>query len=230
MTRAILGCAVLALAAGSAQAAYFSFASDNNHTDWTFGGFGASVNDAQDPSDPMQLLIDDDNGLLPQLAFNVEFEADFDIAFVGSVPLGGNLVHTYSVNGTFSFLQAGNPLLTGTITNGALSAIGTQGAWFSTAAIQGNDNPNGSVSYQWFGADNPAYGLFASTSIGPDDGAFTLTVLNDGTPGVGLDPANLPSNEWFSEGSFSGSAQFIPTPGSLAVLGLAALAGLRRRR
>ena len=55
-----VGCLV-----SSSQAALFSFASDNDHTSWTFTGSGASVRDAQDPLDPQILLVDDHNGPLP---------------------------------------------------------------------------------------------------------------------------------------------------------------------
>ena len=68
------------------------------------------------------------------------------------------------------------------------------------------------------------------------DAAFTLTNLlsfsNDATqPGVPLDPQTfLPAEKWQSEGSYSGSAFFIPAPASLAMLGAGGLIAARRRR
>src|SRR5262245_26725118 len=116
-----VGCLV-----SSSQAALFSFASDNDHTSWTFTGAGAMVHDANDPTDPQILLIDDHNGPLPAIPMSVEFQANFTIAYLASVPLGGGaFVHNYSLNGSFSFLDAaGAALLTCTVQNGSLTAIG----------------------------------------------------------------------------------------------------------
>ena len=70
--------AVAALAA-IVNAAFFSFVSDNDSATWTFSRFAASVTDADDQRDPQFMLIDDDNGVLPTLAFQVEFGANFSI-------------------------------------------------------------------------------------------------------------------------------------------------------
>lgn len=220
------------LAAGSAQAATFSFASDTNPNDFTFAGTGGSVTDAQDPTDPVVLMLDDNNGPLPALSFNVEFDADFTISHVNSAQVApGVFTHSYALNGSFSFSQGGSNLLTCTITDGALVALGGAATWGSTDTILGSDNP-GSVAYTWLGADLPAYGVFNGTSVGTDDAAFTLTFLQNALgSGAALNPANmLPGGNWTSEGSFSGTAFFIPAPGSLSLLGLTALAAGRRRR
>jgi hypothetical protein len=224
------GCTLLA--ASGAHAAFFSFASDNDHTSWTFRGIGNNVRDAQDGVDPQVLLIDDNNGVLPPLAMNLDFNADFIIGYLASVPLGGGtFVHNYSLNGNFSFVDAGgNAVLTCLVRDGSLTAIGGAASWFSTATLQGNDNPFGAVTYTWNGPANPAYGLFPGQSIGPDDAAFTLTVLNSPGVGVPLDQGHLPSQQWFSEGSYSGSAFFVPAPGAAALLGLGGLVVARRRR
>lgn len=228
----LLGSLGVAVAAGSAQAALFSFASDTNHTDFTFAGVGASVRDAQDPLDPVVLLIDDNNGPLPALAFNVEFDADFTISHAGSTMIApGIFTHSYALNGTFTFSNAAGPLLKVSIEGGALVALGGAARWGSTDTILGSDDP-GSVEYNWLGADLPAYGVFNGTSIGVDDASFTLTFLQTALgSGVSVDPQTfLPNNEWRSEGSFSGTAFFVPAPGAAALLGLAGLCGTRRRR
>jgi hypothetical protein len=222
-----VGCAV-----SSSQAALFSFASDNDASSFTFTGGGASVTDANDPTDPQILLIDDDNGPLPAIPMAVEFGANFTIAYLASVPLsGGAFVHNYSLNGTFSFVDgSGNPLINATVTNGALTVIGGSLSWFSTATIQGNDNPDGSVVYTWSGPAMPGYGLLPGDSQGPDDMAFSLSALNLGGGLVNLDAnTHLPAQGWFSEGSFSGRTT-IPAPGAAAIAALGGLLALRRRR
>lgn len=222
----------LAALAGTANAALFSFASDTNQTDFTFGGFDKSVHDAQDPNDPVQLLIDDDNGPLPALVFDVEFDADFVIGFVGSNQVApGIFTHSYSLNGSFTFSGASGPLLKVSITDGAMVALGGRDTWGSTDTILGSDNP-GSVEYSWLGSDLPGYGVFNGTSVGIDDASFTLTFLNSALgSGVTLDGTTfLPNAEWTSEGSFSGTAFFVPAPGAVGLIGLAGVLGLRRRR
>lgn len=225
-----VGCAV-----SSSQAALFSFASDNDASSWTFTGSGGSITSANDPTDPVVLLVDDHNGPLPAIPFGVEFEANFTIAYLASVPLGGGaFIHNYSLNGTFSFLDgAGNPLLSATVTNGALTALGGALSWYSTATLQANDNPDGgSVAYEWFGDPIPGYDLLTGPSTGRDDMAFTLTSLNFGGMDVTLNPnTHLPESQWVSEGSFSGTGRdFIPAPGAAMIFGLGGLVALRRRR
>lgn len=232
--------AAIVLASGSAQATFFSFYSDNNHTDWTFRGLGDKVIDAQDPSDPIDLIIDDDNGPAPQKAFQTEFDAEFDILYLGSVPMPmpGKFLHAYAISGKFSFTEigTGNVLLTAVLEGGAFTAVGSGGAaapvtsWDTTAGIQGSD-AYGSVTYTWMGSDEPTYGLFQGQSIGLDDAGFDLTVLGTAFgPGVATGPDGLPTQEWTSEGSFSGSAHFIPAPSAAALLAAGGLLGMGRRR
>jgi len=233
----------IAALAGSANAAFFSFASDNDSSSWTFTGVGASVQDADDLRDPQVLLIDDENGILPTLSIPVEFEADFSIAYRGSVAMAGGFVHSYDLSGSFAFLSGNTPLISASIINGSMSAQSpNMNSWASTAGIQGNDQA-GTVVYS-FSQDfidmliamnvNPAdYGISRSSqSDFFDDAAFTLTVLNPFNSlarGVALNTQMLPAAPWRSEGSYSGSAA-LPTPGSLALLGLGGLVVGRRRR
>ncbi|MCA9288173.1 MAG: hypothetical protein KDA05_06295 [Phycisphaerales bacterium] len=227
----VLAATTMAAFAGLAQAATFSFASDTNHTDFTFAGFGSNVSDANDPTDPVTLLVDDTNGPLPALEFDVEFDADFEIGYVSSVMVApGIFTHNYSLNGSFAFSNLSGTILTVNITDGALIALGGQASWGSTDTILGSDNP-GSVEYIWSGGDLPAYGVFNGTSVGIDDASFTLTFLQSAmASGVGLGTDMLPNDEWQSEGSYSGTAFFVPAPGATALLGLSALVAARRRR
>lgn len=244
--RIIAAMGLMALA-GTAQAAFFSFASDNNnHTNWTFRGSGGSLTDAGPQPNATVLYIDDDNGALPSLAIDTTFRAEMQLAWIASTPIGSGLfVHNYRLlqrdQGVpaFGFYDAaGAPILTADISGmgNVLTAVGFENSWFSTATMQGSDNSETRVTYTWHGDDNPAYGLFRGESIDHDDFAFTLTMLNvDLSIGVALNPnTKLPApgddRFWTSEGSFSGSAHFIPTPGALALLGIAGLVTTRRRR
>lgn len=230
MSRSTLGVLAVSCLATSSQAALFSFASDNDHTSWTFTGGGASVRDAQDPFDPQVLLIDDHNGPLPPIPVATEFEADLTITYLASVPLGGGaFVHNYRIMGAFSLLDdEGELLLSGMMTDGALTAIGGELSWFTTATIQAS---SGFVSFEWHGDAFPGYALFPGPSVGPDNVAFALSALNLDDEDVTLDPnTHLPADGWRSEGSFSGDGRFVPTPGAAFAVVLGGLVALRRHR
>jgi len=229
MLPAVLG---MAAVAGTAQAALFSFASDTNQTDFTFAGLGNAVTDAQDPFDPVVLLVDDNNGPLAPLEFDVEFDADFTITHQGSTLIApGIFTHSYALEGTFSFTGTTGLLLRVDIAGGAMVALGGANAWGSTDTILGSDDP-GTVTYNWFGGTLPGYGVFNGSSVGIDDAAFTLTFLQTALgAGVALNAqTKLPTAAWKSEGSFSGTAFFVPAPGASALLAFAGLTALRRRR
>ena len=228
--------AIVAGLAASANAGIFSFASDVDHTSFTFGGQGSSLGQAGDSTDLFELYIDDDNGLLDPLVYSVRFYADFVIDHAGSIEIdGGMFVHTYDLSGDFGYynIDTGDPILTASINNGALTALGTYTRWLSTSTILGADGDASDVTYTWHLDDNPDYGLYNGESVGPaDDAAFTLTFLqtNSGS-GVKIGNSNkLPLVRWKSEGSYSGSATFVPAPGSLALLaGVGLVLGRRRR-
>lgn len=235
------GAIALLMAAGAAQGVTtFSFASDSDNANFTWRGTGSNIQNGNSDGNQLTLVIDDGNGPAPALTYNVSFFAGFSISSTGSIPAGGGrFLHTYGVNasaneaaGSFEFRTAsGDVLLSATIVAGSFSALGTQGAWGTAAGLAATDNATAQVEYVWNGPDLPAYGLFhGAHSQGIDDAAFTFTYLQNaaGAPGVGLD-SELPG-QWFSEGSYSGTANFIPTPGAMALLGLGGLAMARRRR
>lgn len=227
--------AVAGLATAAQADVLFSFASDTDHTGSDFKGLGSMVEDRFDGGDPLTLLIDDDNGPLVPLTYDAEFEADFSLDYSGSVDLGGGLfVHTYSLSGEFGFYdQSGGAILTATVSGGALTALGSANRWSSAASIISSDGSGVDVVYTWHLADNADYGLYNGMSVGQDDAAFTLTdifVPRGGESGVGLDANMLPESQWYSEGSYSGAANFVPAPGSIALLaGSGLLLGRRRR-
>jgi uncharacterized protein (TIGR03382 family) len=240
MKNRILSVVGLALAAGSAHATTtFSFASDSDHTSWTFRGVGNLVNDAQDRSDIITLLVDDGNGPLPALQYQVEFQFNGVLTFIQSVPLGGGqFLHTYALTGPNGgpgnfgfFLPNGDSLLTASFEGGVFSSQGGPGGWDSTAGASVADLV-GAITYTWHGPDMPGYGLFSGqSSIGTDDAVFTFSFLNtNGDPGAPFGAGPYPGAPWFSEGSYSGTANFVPAPGALALLGLGGVVVGRRRR
>src|SRR4051794_18501579 len=104
MNRCLFACAALALAAGSANAAFFSFASGTDHA-WVYTGNGASItNGTNGSADPIVLNIDDENGPAPVLQVSVSFAANYTLSFVGSVPLpGGAISYNYAATGSYTF-------------------------------------------------------------------------------------------------------------------------------
>lgn len=242
MFRTFAAVAGLALACG-AQAATFSFASDNLPFDPMFRGTGGSVFGPGAANQPVILLVDDNNGPAPALSFQTQFVASFSINYLGStaMPMPGKFAHNYGVSGTFLFrdFNTSAMIMSASLQGGLLTVVGdganlvTPTSWDDAGAMSFS-SAWATVIYTWSAADLPAYGLFAGgTPVGPRDGSFTLTALNTaGVPGTPLNPANgLPSAPlWTSEGSFSGMANFIPAPGALALTGLAAASLLRRRR
>ncbi|TVQ64226.1 MAG: PEP-CTERM sorting domain-containing protein [Phycisphaerales bacterium] len=254
-----LGAAIaIATAAGAAQAQFFSFASNSNGENWTFEYNPQTQrlthSDANNGS-PVTLLVDDRNGPMPAVSIDTEFRADMTLSTLSSVAIGGDeFLHIYALNGSFEFLvDVGNGLETAMrveFNDATLTARGPSDRWSSTATISGGDTASdpGRVTYSFFQPlvglvpNAAAYGLGVGSSIGPDDFSFTLTSLNTsgalpfdpesnpgalGTPTGG--PGDFPTQTWWSEGSFSGSA-IIPSPASLALLGMGGLAMARRRR
>ncbi len=232
------------LAAGTTQAAFFSFASDSADHAWTFRGNGAAINQGTGANDPLILHIDDNNGLAPALNVSVSFVANYSLTFVGSTPLpGGAQALSYAANGSFTYtdIASGVTLLTTTFSNALFSTRASpNNFWATTATLQVDDGLGAAVSMMWGGANLPQYGLAPGALNGSPRGfAFTLTALNSSgaipyagqNPGVAIDPVSrLPTSQWFSEGSYSASANVIPTPGALALAGIGGSMFFRRRR
>lgn len=256
--RVLVAAASIATCAGAAQAQFFSFASDSNGQNWTFEYNPQTqqiTHSAAGGSTPITLLVDDRNGPMPAVSIDTEFRADMTLGMLSNVAIGGDeYLHIFTLNGSFEFLvDIGNGLETAMrveFTDATLTARGTRDRWGSTATISGGDTDNdtGRVTYNFFQPlvslvpNASAYGLGVGSSIGPDDFSFTLTSLNTsgalpfdpaanpgalGTPTGGA--GQFPTATWWSEGSFSGSA-VLPSPASIALLGMGGLAMARRRR
>jgi len=239
---------------GSASAATFSFASDDESDAFTFRGTAASGTSfqmlhARNPRDRVTLKIDDNNGSRPTISLSVGFVANLTLNWVGSVGTGSAQTHAYSVTGSFAFVDVntGADLLTINLTGQSPAGMaigGTMSQWGSAGGLFGSDNTGGgSVSYVTTpalfaaaGATNlNDYGIFGganATSTGPDDFGFSLTFVNASGTNVAIDQTSrLPTSAWNAEGSYSGAARWVPAPGAIATLGLAGLLlGGRRRR
>jgi hypothetical protein len=234
----------LAMASGAAQAAFFSFASDNADTAWTFTGNGANMTAATGNS-PLLLNIDDNNGPAPALQVSVSFVAQYTLTFVGATNLpGGAQALSYAANGTFSFtdIASGTTLLTTTFSNALFSVRAgiNNGPWATTATLQVDNGLGATVSMLWGGALLPQYGLAPGALNGSPRGfGFDLTGLNSSglmpyngqNPGVATNAVSrLPEAQWWSEASYSSTANVVPAPASLALMGIGGLLIARRRR
>jgi hypothetical protein len=247
--------AVLSLATASAHATFFSFASGVNSNSFTFAGTAGSggsfnITDFSRPN-TYNLLVDDNNGPLPTITVPVELHANLTLSGGASTQVAGLLYqHTYHVLGSFGFYDSmGNALLTVDIgpNSGLLTVPGTQTSWSTTGAVLGADSfadvtytahtalvsaLGGTTAAAQYGISVGANGLGAS--LGPDDFAFDLSVLNAGAIGatVPIDPTTkAPLAAWRSESSFSGSAfGGVPAPGACGLLSLGLVLLSHRRR
>lgn len=251
--------AALALAASSAHATFFSFASDTNDNAYTFSGSAGNASTpssftlTNDLTSSFSLRIDDNNGAAPEKFVQAKFFATLTVTHANSALIAGTTWrHTYSVTGFFGFNDAiTNTLLLradiGDATPALMTAIGSENSWSSSGAVLGADSFStvtytatdllvtrlgGAAVAALYGIVVPAGGQ--ASSVGPDDFGFDLTAVNTGTPGVlvGLDPTRkTPTTSWKSESSYSGSAlNGIPAPSAAGLLGLAGLIVTRRRR
>jgi hypothetical protein len=235
--------AVLAGIAAGANAQFFSFASDTSDSFWTFKGVShgdhyAIINGTRN-EDTVELLIDDSNGDLPALSFETVFRFHADLTHVASTPIGGGkFLHSYRLGRTTGgWYTDDGPILTMGFDGSLLTIVGDEFSWDSAGSIFGSDSW-ADVTY-FAGIDLPDYGIFEGQSIGPADMSFSISALNSSgvipydfsSPGTELDHHHrLPVGEIWAEGSYSGSARFIPAPAGAALLLVGGLFGARRRR
>ena len=223
--------------AASANATFFSFASDTADRQWTFAGSGASVRQGDANGVNVDLILNDDNGGT-QRVVATKFYAEWRLSYVGSMGVGGAVSHTYRATGGFQWLDAstGALVLRGDFTDAIFTAGGRAATWDSTATVMGSDEY---TQFQYTsGLSAPEVGLAVGALGGPQDFAFTMTVINtsgqlpyvanSGNRGTSLGEGMLPNRQWYAEGSFSGSA--VPTPGSMALVGLGGAMCFKRRR
>lgn len=234
--------AVAGLAA-AANAGIFSFASDSSDQSWTFlvefHGNHYALEDGTGSGDPTTLLIDDANGVLDPLSFQVDFNLHADLAYQGSTPIGGGkYLHTYRVTETTAGWYTGSgPVLEMTFDDSLVTIVGDEFGWDTAGSIFGSDAWAG-VQYTSY-IDAPAYGMYIGDAVDSQSFSFSMSTINTSgvipydfsSPGAELDPQTMmPLDDVYAEGSFSGSARFVPAPGALSLLAGAGLLGVRRRR
>lgn len=215
----ITSAGVLLAAAGSANAALFSFASDTNPNTWNLQGTQGSSG-AFTITSPItaavNVLIDDDNGPRPTLAFNARLVVDLTITPVALTPIfGTTFEHVYAVNGTVRFVNPSAPMQDWvTISFGSanagggdparLSVVGPRSSWGSAGAIFGSSS-FGKVTYTASSAfttllnglaavngDTAAtYGIATGSTSTNTDASFTLTRINQGIAASALSGGNV---------------------------------------
>lgn len=237
--------ALLAVAGltATANAGLFSFASDYSDQSWTLdfhrhqGQF--SLGDLTSHTDPTILLIDDANGILEPLQYEVDFNLHADVHYLNSTSIGGGkFIHTYTVkNAAAGWYTGSGPVLEIAFDDSIITIVGDEFGWDTAGSMFGSD-AWAAVQYTSY-IDEPDYGMYLGDAIGFQDFGFSLTSMNTSgsipydytLPGATLDPSTmLPGDDVFAEASFSGSALFIPAPSTAVLLLGAGLFGTRRRR
>ena len=232
--RALFSVAAVLVAAGAAQAATISFASDTNPNGPTFNGISGGppilLRDGGLP-DPdglvtVALLVDaDENG--PGLPTVEEAGFFFDATLTGysRTMVGTAWRHEWLASGTLMFHHHA----TGEMLLGVEFANALMTSWSESQFDMGL-----SATLQWNALVDPAPGPFDGTLTeqfgNTREFAFTLTnirAFSELGPRVAVSSEGTFRDDWASEGSFS--ATLVPTPGAMGLLGLGGLLAARRR-
>jgi len=191
--------------AGTANATFFSFASDTTHQAPTFigtaapAGAGGAFTISSPSNSAFNLLIDDNNGPAPALSVPTKLASNLTVTPAGMSGFGSFVTYTYAVAGTVDFLDNANNLLmritigagAGTTDDALMTVPGTATQWSSAGAIIGSDSFSAvdyDITQQGFnaftaaatGAGQSLSNYFiggTGRSQGPDDFGFTLTAL-----------------------------------------------------
>lgn len=226
----------LAVAAGSANAAFFSFASDRNPDGPTFAGNTSRSTLIRDgrPFDgnnqvTISFLVDrDEDGPGAPEAIEARLEFEGDVGGYLLLNRTSRFLHTWDFNGGFRVVeQATNQTIFQASFGAALvtSLSESRTLMGVSATIENNIDADPSLSFT-------TAGRLADIDVSQSKSfAFTLTNLRQ--QGNALRVPVVQSNfggegPWISEGSFS--ARAIPTPGALALAGMGMLVAGRRRR
>lgn len=233
MVRNITAIAALALAAGSAQATFFSFSSDRNTDGPTFASTGAkSVRDGRPFDLSGTVIVDfmfdlDEDGPAGPSVIPAAFEFSADITNYSVTPIAGNFIHSWTLSGDYRFVEltSGTEFFSASFGNALMANFSDSASLLSTS---------GSLL-----SNKPADGALAFTTAGPLAGvgvnaeqsfSFSLSAFRNAGNGsrvaVAGDGGFLA--QWKSEGSWSAKAA--PAPGSVGLLGLGGLLLARRKR
>lgn len=231
MKNIVLAVGAIALAAGAAQAALFSFASDRNPDGPTFSGLASSVITDGGPQDAngavtVSFLVDrDDDG--PGVAQVIEgrFEFNAVITAYSVVGFSGQFNHQFALDGSMSIIDTATnlPVFVAAFDNALFSSwSNSQASLGRSAQMQDSDESDLGLSFATFGA-------LADIDVSAQrDFGFSLSnvrLANGNRVPVNQGALGTP---WRAEGSFSAHA--VPTPGALALGALGGLVMARRRR
>lgn len=235
MTKTLLIAAAMVAAAGTAAnaAVTFSFADPapgkqlTHTTNGGAPGSGVLSYDQSNTTGAIRFIVGSNDGAIPTTVFaNARVEMEINVGTATAIPGGASA----PLQGRFRFYSLDvnnqNPvdILSGSFgqTGGVAVVFGASGALI-TNSIQPND-----LVY----TAGPALqsllpaGLFLAPLF---DAVFTITDIEQ----VGGGPFVNQNGEiagFTANASFSGTSEIVPTPGSAALIGLAGLIGLRRRR
>lgn len=245
MSYKIIGASLVALAAGSANAAFISFASDSDPDNPTLvasfsevdRGLGGTTLIAEFDPTFVDLEVDPDgDGPLGETILNAQLGVSMVLDYVNSVEIvPGMFTHIFSLVGNFAFTgfddARGNPSdwrIEGTIDAGeaVFTGLGSDEI-VSSASMTGFDISYELIDVPFLGSGENLWGDFGFTLTDINDGAGAQLVFDDAPLNQGL--ANVIGiNDFTSEASFSGS--FVPTPGTVAIAGISGICFARRRR
>ena len=175
----------------------------------------------------VDLIVQDDAAAPgdPALAtFSAFFEADWSVSSIFTE--AGNAVQSANLTGTFRWIDAdtNEVILSGEFTEAAIVTFGIAGSIVTSSDVVG-----GQLAYT---AGQPLADLGFDTLVDPQDAVWTLTDI--AAAGAGGPPiVEIEGERFFStftaNAAFTGTVE-IPSPGALAIAGVAGLAAARRRR
>jgi len=220
-----------ALAAGAANAALFSFASDRNADGPTFSGLApAAITDGRpqdgDGAVTVTFLVDrDDDG--PGVAQSIAARFEYDAVVTGYqvAAFGGQFSHQFTLDGSFSIIDASTnlPIFVASFDNAFFSSWSNlQASLGRSAQMQDNDDSDAGLTFATFGT-------LADIDVSQSrDFGFSLSnvrLANGNRVPIGGNGLGTP---WRAEGSFSAHA--VPAPGAIALAAMGGLVIARRRR
>ena len=226
----------MVLAAGAANADFFSFASGGNPDGPTFRGGPGSVpfgviSDGSSLDLGGSVTVDflwdqDEDGPGAAVVIPSTFTLTATSGTYQTTSFAGQVIHNFTMSGNYTFRRQSDNAVVMTVNfaNALFTSWSTSTAELGqTATLISNIDVDPTLTF----TAGPALGSAAFTQS--PDFAFTLTALRDNNGGrAGTTPNGGFAEAWRSEGSWS--AQAIPAPGALALAGIAMVSVARRRR